>query len=498
MNEVTNKHPHYNAQMEDWQTSRDFVAGSKAVKHAGAKYLPQLSGQDLKEYESYKKRALFYNAVGRTIQGLMGAIYRKPAIVEPPFEYVEKKAMEVTREVFSVGRVGVLVDLPKDGGDPYMVIYKCEQVINWAYIKQGDVKTLSQVVLEEPYSEYDKVAFKHTDKKRYRVLELEFPVTDGSEDQDDLGEPRYVQIVYEQVEKTTLGTTTQTPQVEWIEKSRVYPEMLGAWMDFIPFKFFNAVDDDPDPQRPPMMDLIEVNISHYHSSADLEHGRHFTALPTAWVAGFDAQTSLKIGSATAWVTENVSAKAGFLEFTGQGLRALETALESKERLMAILGARLFESSKDGVEAAESIRLRQSADTATASHVARIVSSGIQTCYQWMLDFSLATQGSEAFVSINTDLLDTAMSAQDMSALVTAWQSGAISMETLLWNLKQGEILPPEREFDEEVTLIEQDALRVRKFSEQFEADEEETPKGFDFEYDGTGNVTGVIPKKGTV
>ena len=53
--------------------------------------------------------------------------------------------------------------------------------------------------------------------------------------------------------------------------------------------------------------------------ADYKHGLHFTALPTAWVSGFDKTTELRIGSSTAWVADSVGAVAGFLEFRGHGL-----------------------------------------------------------------------------------------------------------------------------------------------------------------------------------
>jgi hypothetical protein len=32
-----------------------------------------------------------------------------------------------------------------------------------------------------------------------------------------------------------------------------------------------------------------MKLDHYLLDADYKHGLHFTALPTAWVAGFDKQ-----------------------------------------------------------------------------------------------------------------------------------------------------------------------------------------------------------------
>ncbi len=60
-------------------------------------------------------------------------------------------------------------------------------------------------------------------------------------------------------------------------------------------------------------DVIAVNLDHYRLDADYKHGMHFTALPTAWVSGFDKNETLKIGSSTARTTDTPSASAGFLE-----------------------------------------------------------------------------------------------------------------------------------------------------------------------------------------
>jgi hypothetical protein len=95
----------------------------------------------------------------------------------------------------------------------------------------------------------------------------------------------------------------------------------------------------------------EEFVHHYRLRADYRRGMHFTALPTAWVSGFDKAATLRIGSSTAWVTDTPGASAGFLEYTGQGLTTFERAMDRDEKLMAILGARLLESQKRVGEAA---------------------------------------------------------------------------------------------------------------------------------------------------
>ena len=48
----------------------------------------------------------------------------------------------------------------------------------------------------------------------------------------------------------------------------------------------------------------------------------------------------------------------------------------------------------------------------------------------------------------------------MKALVSAWQSGAISHDTLLHKFRTGEILPPARTNDEEIELIRREPAPV--------------------------------------
>src|SRR5262245_56056551 len=81
---VDSTHPAYAANIAKWNRCRVAYEGEDAVKAAGATYLPMLSGQSSQEYEAYRNRALFYEAVGRTIDGFCGAIARKEPVVKAP------------------------------------------------------------------------------------------------------------------------------------------------------------------------------------------------------------------------------------------------------------------------------------------------------------------------------------------------------------------------------------------------------------------------------
>lgn len=199
---------------------------------------------------------------------------------------------------------------------------------------------------------------------------------------------------------------------------------------------------------------MTLNLSHYRTTADYEHGCHFTGLPTAVVSGYQAESNekLSIGSSAAWIFPDPSAKASYLEFTGQGLGALESNLRAKEQAMASLGARMLTSEKTGVEAQGTVKLRHSGENAVLSSIANLISSGMTRVLAIMAEWSNVTNANISML-INKDFVDAGLTAQELTSLIGAWQGGAISSETLYWNLKQGELIEAGRTFEQEQDAI---------------------------------------------
>ncbi len=444
---VTSQHEGYTGNLATWQRCRDFFNGSKSVKKAGATYLPKLSGQDDRDYLAYKDRALFYNATARTVSGLLGRVFRKaPQIIMPPgldecqqditqtCVPLELFSKGVTREILVTGRCGVLVDMATEqltDSRPYLALYTAEQIVNWRTERINGELVLTMVVLREKAEEPDeKDPFVLDEIEQYRVLLLQ--------------EGKYVSQLWRKADSEKEDS--------WVVFDEQIPNKRGQAFDFIPFHFFGPNVTTPDIDRPPLDDLVDVNLSHYHTSADIEHGRHFTALPTVWVAGFDVDSDLRIGSGTAWVTNRTDAKAGMLEFTGQGLGALEKALDDKENKMAALGARILEKQKTGnAEAADTVRLRQAGEQSTLQGIANSISLGLTQVLRWFCFW--AGNESDASITLNSDYFETDMDPQRLTALVGVWQGGGISSETLYFNLQKGGITRPGVDFETELQDI---------------------------------------------
>ena len=58
------------------------------------------------------------------------------------------------------------------------------------------------------------------------------------------------------------------------------------------------------------------------------------------------------------------------------------------------------------------------------------------------------------IELNKDFETATMTAQELVAMVQAWQAGLISHDTALNKLREGEILPPSRTNLEELELID--------------------------------------------
>jgi hypothetical protein len=259
-----------------------------------------------------------------------------------------------------------------------------------------------------------------------------------------------------------------------VSSNPILPTRNGRPLDFIPFVGIGPRGVSIRVDKPPLLDLVDVNLSHYRNSADLEHGRHFTALPTPYITGWmepgeGSASTLRIGSGAAWTLSNPESKVGMLEFTGQGLRALEVALDHKEMQMAVLGARLLEATPKTGETAEAVRLRHSGEHAVLGTMTSAVSQGLSKILRWHIWWmGLEPESRVAGVELNRDYFDSVMSPNEAEALMKMWQAGSITFETLYWNLQRGEWARPGVSVEEEKAQLETE-LSVRRAEEEAKA-----------------------------
>jgi hypothetical protein len=461
---IESTHGEYDRAAAEWARARDVLAGEDAVKAAGARYLPRLDSQSEEEYEAYKARASFFGATARTVEEYLDLVFRRGpgvslgsctglgAFVANCDRWgtgFVSYARRVVSEVLGVGRAGTLV--LQDSGRPVVSFWRAEDVLNWEVERVGGRTVLVLLVLR--------------DGERVRVFRMVGSVCVqevwGRNSQSQIADSREETAdSRSQIADSRGETANSQSQIAnsrggadgWVLEERNGLMRDGAGLPFVPFVFHGPRGSRPEVERLPLRDIIAANLDHYRLDADYKHGLHFTALPTAWVSGFDKASPLRIGSSTAWVSEVPGASAGFLEFSGTGLAHLERALEKVERRMALLGARMLEGGDtDGNGAGGSGQL-----CGLGSIVASLNQSltGVLGLATWWLEGGhLEEAVGRVSFAMNTDLGARALSGEEITAVVAAWRAGAISRETMLERLKRGEVLPDGRSVAQERGLI---------------------------------------------
>lgn len=457
MSKVDTKHPSYAAMADQWAKCRAAVSGQKAVHAAGEVFLPKLKDQEDDDYKAYRMRASFFNATWRTVSALSGLIFRKPPVIEAPVSALSLMddvtlsgisftvfAQQAAIEILTTGRAGVLVDYPQQSTEgmtladadamkirPAMQMYNADEIINWKTARVGNDTSLTLVVLREQ-ADISTGEFEHKTETVYRALDL----TEGAY-------------------RVRLFRVTANGEDEQLGGD-ILPLMNGKTLSYIPFYFLGVDNTTPDIDEPPLIDLVDVNLAHYRMTADYTHGLHFTGLPTAVISGYVPENSsdkLYIGSASAWCFPDPQAKAFFLEFTGQGLGALEKAIDLAEQQMAILGARLLTSEKKDAETAQTAQIHRAGESSILSAIAQTISDGLTKALNTFCEWAGAAGGWS--VKLNREFMPVGITPQELSALLQGWQMGApgLSDEGLFNIFKEREMIQDDVTLEDEQARI---------------------------------------------
>lgn len=462
---VSTKHPDFIEHSGTWTRCQDAADGEAAI-HAGlTKYLSKLHKEKKSDYDARRKRTPFFNATWRTISGLKGMLFRKPAKVEVP-QSIEDNLLDIdlagtpldifvqdlSREILTVGRVGILADFPNATPDdsrtvaeatelglrPMLQKYKAREVINWKTERINNVVRYTLVVMTELTDLTGKDEYEQKTELRYRVLDLVW--AKGADDEEP-------QRVYRQRVYTTDGKGNDVKVGE-----DIFPMMNNKRMNEIPFFFVGVENMGAGVDLPPLLDLIDMNLHHYTVSADYEHGCHMSGLPTLFITGWTPEENqeIYIGGAAANVLKDSEADAKYVEVEGN-YAGLRENLNSKKNEMAILGARMLEEQKQAVESDKTQRQRVAGEQSQLATMAQVLSMAISKALKIFAEFA----GSDDKVSyeINTDFVPEGMTPEELTALVAAWQSGAFSKQVLFDALKQGEIIDHETTFEDEQERI---------------------------------------------
>lgn len=482
------RHPLYEAFAEAWERMRDAADGEDSVKLAGQRHLPMKSGMkaltDLKAqeaaYDAYRLRAEFPEWVAPTIRGAVGMMHDVPATIALParLEHLIERATpdgltldelhrRITTEVLTVGRVCLVVVVVD--GLPLIATYAAERAQNW----DGDGDALTYLVLNETDRRRDPATNTWRDVRRYFELEVR--------------ERGY------QARRWTQDADGKLVPGEW--EAAAAGDFNASPIPQVPAVFVNTLDRTSSPDDIPLYGLAKTALRSYTVDADYRLALHITAEPTPYVTGYedpvqavkDGATPRSIGASALWVLPP-GASAGFLEFSGAGVGAMQAEKDACRRAAVMQGAQMFADDAASQESGKARALRLNAQTVTFKHVALVSAAGLERALRMAATF-VGQDPKAITVSPYLDWLTPSLEPAEITALSALWEKGAISWPTLFDRLQRGRVVSADVDPDDEMKLIQ-------KESEERAAAALETSPGEDPDEDVPPQQQNVPPQGG--
>jgi hypothetical protein len=437
------------AMMPDWSVMAAVTNGTNYLRDMSETYLPQEPREDDDAYQTRVDRSVLSPYTSRLIETAAGAILRKPIHVEgDPYwldliqnidglgSNINEYARRALVSSLTYGHSAILVDYPAAAGAmnlaeeramgrrPYFVHVDAAQI--WGWRKEPITNRLLQVRIHD----YDVRPLNEFGEEQIEQMRVIYP---GRYDLYTLGQ--------EVVEFSSTGGYS----LDEIPLVPIYSNRRGLLIS-----------------QPPLLDIANLNITHYQRQADLIHALHIAAMPTLVLEGWDDTT----GSATMGVNYAIAMQPGnkayYVQADATSFDAQMAELQSLESQMSTLGVTKLFGQKFVAESAEAKRI----DQAQSNSVLSIISQELESALNQAFEFAAQYVGIEApEITIDRDFDYYRLIGQDVSVLTQLNQMGKISDAMLLEVLRRGEVLPDNINIEDELEVSTENALALPEAAE---------------------------------
>lgn len=464
-------HPLYADRLEDWRLMEDCYAGERTVKEAGERYLPATAGQradglsidqpGYKDYQAYKKRALFHDVVKEAVQAMVGVMHRKPAVIELPrrLEAMLKRATpdgeglqsllrRINEQQLLNARIGLLVEVPtgKSVAEavPFIATYNARFVLNWdAGISDQGERKIEMVALDESaYERVNAFDWKYVEKVRVLVSDRTQLVASA----EPAAEGYAVALLRDGLD----------PKPD----DFAVPSIGGKTMDRVPFVFVNANDLVPDTEAPPLLGLANVAMALYRADADYRQNLFMQGQSTLVISGGGDGDGKELRTGAGAVLDlPKGGEAKYIGVEAAGLDAQEKAISNLLTTAAERGTKLLEfGDGSGSASGDALRIRVAARTTTLTSVAITGAEGLKTCLRMAAEW-VGANPDEVVVNPNLEFADSTLTGNELLAFKQAQALGLPLSNQSLHTLMRSRDLT-ELTFEEEIDQIEEEGATL--------------------------------------
>lgn len=201
------------------------------------------------------------------------------------------------------------------------------------------------------------------------------------------------------------------------------------------------------------MDIANINLNYYGVAVERRNVIHFVGNPFFMGSGINTRDSagneltITLGSSIAQIFQEPNADMKIVETQGTGLAFNESYLNDCKSTMAALGARLLVPESNAQVSEKTTEMKTAGYRATIMQIANTASRAITQALKIIAEWE-GQNPDEVKLELNTDYNLSEMDAQTITALVQAWQTGAIRQEDMFKKLQKGEIIESEISFDD--------------------------------------------------
>lgn len=458
----------YKKMLPKWAMINALLGGTAVLRSLEKQYLPQHAEESNSNYNERLGRATLFNMFELTLESLVGKVFvdevkmkdDAPKSIRDLEGNIDLQGTNLTtfcrewfRQSMAKGFAHVMVDMPaiedavRDGRTladdraenkrPFFKLVHPEDVIFASSTVIGGIETITHMRILE--TEVERVGFDEVVKYRIRVLEpgrwelweLQ-PKTKGS------NKPEWNRI------KEGTSDLNKVPVITF------YPTREG---------FMEA--------KPPLEDLAYLNIAHWQSTADQRNILTVARFPM--LAGSGVQQAqgtgeqMAIGPRQFLASRDPQARFYYVEHSGRAIGAGREDLADLEAAMSSYGAEFLRRKIAGRTATE--RALDSSEAISplkdmALRFQNAISQALGLLAEWMGEASGPKDAPGGHVELNTEFTEEAINSATMQALSMGRERGDVSRRRWLMEMKRLEVISPDMDVDEEMNMIEWEAVNL--------------------------------------
>jgi len=445
----------YDEMLPKWEKIEAVLGGTDAMRAAGETYLPQHAEEEPNRYNERLNTATLYNVTEQTLNTWVG----KP--FSDPIQYSEDMPQEVMDLLEDVDLMGnnlnvfarnwfrdglakaysyALIEYPRrndetDDGKPVKRTLQNDRTERlrpyWVHIKP------------------ENVICAHTEIRNGKQFYVHVRIKEEVQEMEGFAEvfKQQIRVITPGLQEVYREEKQSNGKIEWVRK-----ETFKYDLDFIPLVRYKVED------KPPLIDLVDLNIAHWQSTSDQRCILTVARFPILASSGGSAETTkLVVGPFTLLASSDPQSKFYYVEHTGNAIESGRKDLIDLEQQMMDYGSEFMKKKPSGETATARAMDGAEATSPLQDMTVRFIDAlNLALLYtaKWM---KIENPGT---VVISTDFGPDEINSDDLTTLRESRKNRDISRRAYLTELMRRGVLSDDFDMEADAELIEEELSKL--------------------------------------